>query len=74
MELESAKMIAAALALLPILGVGIGLGSMFGSYFEAVGRNPSAEEKISKKLIMLFAFVEALGIFALLVSFMIMFM
>jgi F-type H+-transporting ATPase subunit c len=73
MELEAAKLIAAALALLPILGVGIGLGNMFSSYFDALGRNPSAEDKLNKKLLMLFAFVEALGIFALLVSFMILF-
>jgi F-type H+-transporting ATPase subunit c len=73
MELESAKLIAAALALLPILGVGIGLGNMFSSYFDAIGRNPSAEDKLNKKLFLLFAFVEALGIFALLVSFMILF-
>ena len=32
MELESARLIAGALALLPILGVGIGLGMIFSSY------------------------------------------
>lgn len=73
MELEAAKLIAAALALLPILGVGIGLGNIFGSYNEAVGRNPSAAELLDKKFFLTFAFTEALAIFALLISFIILF-
>ena len=39
MDIEAAKLIAAAIALMPILGVGIGLGNIFSSYNEAVGRN-----------------------------------
>jgi len=73
MDIEAAKLIAAALALLPILGVGIGLGNIFGSYNEAVGRNPSAAELLDKKFFLTFAFTEALAIFALLVSFIILF-
>ncbi len=73
MELEAAKLIAAALALLPILGVGIGLGLIFSSYNEAVGRNPGATELLDKKFFLTFAFTEALAIFALLVSFIILF-
>jgi F-type H+-transporting ATPase subunit c len=73
MELEAAKLIAAALALLPILGVGIGLGNIFGSYNEAVGRNPSAAELLDKKFFLTFAFTEALAIFALLISLVILF-
>lgn len=73
MDIEAAKLIAAALALLPILGVGIGLGNIFGSYNEAVGRNPSAAELLDKKFFLTFAFTEALAIFALLISFIILF-
>lgn len=74
MELEAAKLVAAALALLPILGVGIGLGLIFSSYNLAVGRNPNASETLDKKFFITFALTEALAIFALLICLMILFM
>lgn len=73
MELEAAKLIAAALALLPILGVGIGLGMFFSSYNDAVGRNPSSAEILDKKFFLSFALTEALAIFALVISLIILF-
>lgn len=73
MELEAAKLIAAALALLPITGVGIGLGMIFSSYNNAVGRNPSSTEILDKKFFLSFALTEALAIFALVVSLIILF-
>lgn len=73
MELEAVKLIAAAIALLPMLGVGIGLGHIFASYNEAVGRNPSAAELLDKKYFLAFALTEALAIFALVVSLIILF-
>jgi F-type H+-transporting ATPase subunit c len=73
MELESAKLIAAALALLPILGVGLGLGLIFSSYNEAVGSNPGDAELLDKKFFLTFALTEALAIFALLISLVILF-
>ncbi len=74
MEMEAAKLIAASIALLPILGVGIGLGMIFSSYNEAVGRNPGASQALDKKFFITFALTEALAIFALLVCLMILFM
>lgn len=73
MELEATKLIAAALALLPILGVSLGLGMIFSSYNEAVGRNPGAAELLDKKFFLTFALTEALAIFALLISLVILF-
>ena len=73
MELESAKLIAAALALLPMFGVGIGLGMIFSSYNNAVGRNPASAETLDKKFFLTFALTEALAIFALVVSLIILF-
>jgi F0F1-type ATP synthase membrane subunit c/vacuolar-type H+-ATPase subunit K len=73
MEVEAAKLIGAALALIPIAGVGVGLGMIFASYNEAVGRNPSAVDLLEKKFLLTFALTEALAIFALVISFMIMF-
>jgi F-type H+-transporting ATPase subunit c len=74
MELESAKLIAAAIALLPLFGVGIGLGNIFASYNNAVGRNPTAAEILDKKFFISFARTEALAIFALGVSLIILFL
>lgn len=73
MDVEAAKLIAAALALFPILGVGIALGNIFSSYNEAVGRNPSSADALEKKFFISFALTEALAIFALVVSLLILF-
>lgn len=72
MELEAMRLLSGALALLPLFGVGIGLGLIFSSYNEAVGRNPGAAEQLDKKFFLTFALTEALAIFALLISFMIL--
>lgn len=73
MELESARLMAAAIALLPMIGVGIGLGMIFSSYNNAVGRNPSSSEILDKKFFLSFALTEAIAIFALVVCFIILF-
>lgn len=73
MEFESAKILAAAIALLPISGVAVALGRIFSSYNEAVGRNPTATELLDKKFFISFAMTEALAIFTLGVSLLILF-
>ena len=65
MEVEAARLIAAGLALLPILGVGLGLGHIFSAYFNAIARNPETESKLSGTLLFGFAVTEALAIFCL---------
>lgn len=72
-QVEAMKFLAAAIALLPLFGVGLGLGMIFSSYNNAVGRNPSAAEQLDKKFFLTFAFTEALAIFALVVSLIILF-
>ena len=74
MEVESAKLIAAAIALMPILGVGIGLGLIFSSYNEAIGRNSTASESLEMKFFISCSLTEALAIFALGVSLVIVFL
>ena len=73
MDLAAAKLLAGAIALIPLAGVGVGLGNIFSSYNEAVGRNPNAAEILEKKFFLMFALTEALAIFALLVSFYLVF-
>ncbi len=73
MELEAVKLLAGAIALIPLAGVGIGLGLMFASYNVAIARNPGAEGLLEKKFFLTFALTEALAIFALLISFYLVF-
>ena len=73
MEIEAVKYLAAAIALLPIFGVGLSLGNIFGQYKAAIARNPEAESKLSGTLIFGFAVTEALAIFCLGVSLIILF-
>ena len=73
MDVEAAKLLAAALALIPILGVGRGLGLIFSAYNQAVGHNPSSAEILDKKFFLTFALTEALAIFALVISLVILF-
>lgn len=73
MELESVKLLAGAIALIPLAGIGIALGMIFSSYNEAIGRNPGAADLLNKKFMFTFAVTEALGIFALLIAFYLVF-
>jgi F-type H+-transporting ATPase subunit c len=74
MELESAKVIAAALAMgLGAMGPGIGLGLLASKALEAIGRNPEAQGKIQSTMILAIAVTEAVAIYALVVALMILF-
>lgn len=70
MELDAARYLGAGLAMLCVLGVGLGIGNLFSAYLNAVSRNPSVEDKLKPMTIIGAAFTEALGIFALLVAIM----
>ena len=74
MEMESAQLIAMAIAAgLGVLGPGIGIGLIGGKAMEAIGRNPEASGKVVSNMILAIVFAEALGILALVVSFIIRF-
>lgn len=72
MDIEAIKLLAAAIAVLPLTGVGLALGRIFAAYNEAIGRNPNAAEALNKNFILTFAFTESIGIFALGISFFIL--
>lgn len=66
---EGLKYLAAAIAIgLGAIGPGIGIGIMAGKAFEAIGRNPDAENKIRTNMILGIAFAEAISIYALVVA------
>ncbi len=74
MEVESAKLLAAGLAIgIGALGPGIGMGLLFSKALEAIGRNPEASSKIQTTMFLGIAFTEAIVIYALVVSLMILF-
>ncbi len=73
MEAQAAKYIGAGLAMLGMVGAGLGLGTMFGNFFQGALRNPSAADGQRPMLIVGMALTEALGIFAFVVALLILF-
>ena len=74
MELESARVFGMAIAAgLGVLGPAIGIGLIGGRAMEAIGRNPEASGKVVSNMILAIVFAEALGILALVASFIIKF-
>ena len=73
MELDAAKMLGAGLATIALFGVGIGIGNVFSTLISTVGRNPSVQQRVFPYAIIGFALVEAVGLFALLIAFLILF-
>lgn len=73
MELEAAKMIGAGLAVIGLFGVGIGIGNIFSSLISAIARNPAVQPKVFPLGMLGFALVEAVGLFALVIAFLILF-
>jgi F0F1-type ATP synthase membrane subunit c/vacuolar-type H+-ATPase subunit K len=59
MEVEAAKFIGAGLAVIGMIGSGIGIGSVFSSFIIAVGRNPAARGEVFTMTMLGFALVEA---------------
>jgi len=74
MDVDSAKVLAAALAIgLGAFGPGLGIGILGGKAMEAIGRNPEASGKIQSAMILAIAFAEAIAIYALVVALIIKF-
>ncbi|MEJ5994744.1 MAG: ATP synthase F0 subunit C [Chitinophagaceae bacterium] len=62
--------IAAIGAGLAAIGAGIGIGKIGGSALESVARQPEAASKIQTMMLIAAAFVEAVALFAVVVSFL----
>lgn len=73
MDAQAAKLIGAGIAVLPLLGVGIGLGMLFSSVIGAIGRNPSVADTVKGTGLFYFALVEAIALFALVISLLLLF-
>ncbi|MEE9349907.1 MAG: ATP synthase F0 subunit C [Flavobacteriaceae bacterium] len=62
--------IAALGAGLAAIGAGIGIGKIGGSAMDAIARQPEMQSKIQSSAIILAALVEAVALFAVVVSFL----
>ena len=71
---EAAKLLAAGLAIaVGVIGPGIGIGILGAGAMNAISRNPEAAGAITTNMILAIAFAEALGIYALIVSVILLF-
>jgi len=71
---DAAKMLAAGLAIgIGVIGPGIGIGMLGAGAMNAIGRNPEAAGSITTNMILAIAFAEALGIYALIVAVILLF-
>jgi len=73
MELAAAKVIGAGLAVIGVIGAGVGIGSIFSSFIQAVGRNPAARGDVFTMTMLGFALVEAIALYALVIALVILF-
>lgn len=70
---EAFKYIGVGLCSLGMAGAALAIGNIFGSFFNSIARNPSAAPKIEKYIYIAAGLAEAMGIFAVLVAFLILF-
>ncbi|RYE12149.1 MAG: F0F1 ATP synthase subunit C [Rickettsiales bacterium] len=73
MMLAAAKFIGAGIATLGLIGAGIGVGNVFSALIQGVSRNPSLRGQLFTYAILGFALSEATGLFALMMSFLILY-
>ena len=67
------KFIGAGVAVSAISGAGVGIGNVFGSLILAVARNPEILQQLFSYAILGFALTEAIALFGLIISFLILF-
>lgn len=71
--IDAMKAIGAGLSMIGVIGPGIGIGVLVQGALEAIGRNPDASGQITTNMILGIAFAEAVAIYALVVSLIILF-
>ncbi|MBM4905299.1 F0F1 ATP synthase subunit C [Vibrio parahaemolyticus] len=71
--LAAAKYIGSGVAALGLIGAGIGVGIVFAALIQGVSRNPSLRGQLFTYAILGFALSEATGLFALMISFLLLY-
>jgi len=70
---QAAKYIGAGAATVGAAGSGAGIGSVFGSLIIGYARNPGLKQQVFSYAILGFALSEAMGLFCLMMAFLILF-
>jgi len=70
---QAAKYIGAGAATVGVAGSGAGIGSVFGNLVIGYARNPSLKQQLFSYAILGFALSEAMGLFCLMMAFLILF-
>ena len=70
---QSAKIIGTGLATTGLIGAGVGIGVVFGALILGVARNPSLRGQLFSYAILGFALTEALGLFGLMMAFLLLY-
>lgn len=77
MDVEAAtslgKLVGAGLAIIALGGVGSGIGNIFASYVSGALRNPAAAPKMFGNVLLGFALVEAVALYALVIALLLLF-
>lgn len=73
MDPAAAKLVGAGLAAIGVAGAGVGIGHIFAALVNSVARNPSARNQVFGLGILGFALTEAVALYALLISFLVLF-
>lgn len=68
MDYTALKYIGVGLMAFGMLGAAIGVGNVFAAMLNGIARNPSAEAKLSKYVYVGAGLAEAMGLFALVIS------
>jgi F-type H+-transporting ATPase subunit c len=66
-------MLGAGIAVIALMGVGVGIGNIFSTLVASIARNPAARDQVFGIGMLGFALTEAVALFALLIAFIILF-
>ena len=73
MELLALKYIGVGLCAIGMLGAAIAIGNIFSGFFGAISRNPSTTSTLEKYIYIAVGLAEAMGIFAVLLTFLVLY-
>lgn len=73
MDLISLKYIAIGLMSIAMFGAAMGVSNIFSSLINSISRNPSIEDKVAKYALIGAGMTEAIGLFALVISLILIF-
>lgn len=73
MDMEAAKLLGAGIAMVGMIGPGIGIGLVVAGALQAMGRNPEAGNDLRTNMILGIVFCESVAIYALVVGLILIF-